>query len=74
MKKFNAIILGFFVALIDYSISLYHQLRLINNNSKSVLVEEENISPFEFDMQFEIITSTITVSYTHLTLPTTSPV
>lgn len=59
MKKFNAFVLGFFIAIIDYSISLYHQFRLINNNSKSVLVEEENISPFEFDMQFEIITTTI---------------
>lgn len=59
MKKFNAFILVFFIAIIDYSISLYYQLRLINNNIKSVLVEEENISPFEFDMQFEIITSTI---------------
>lgn len=59
MNKFNAFILGFFIAIIDYSISLYQQLRFNNNNSKSVLVEEGNISPFEFDIQFEIITSTI---------------
>ncbi len=59
MKKFSASILGFLVALIDYSISLYQQLRLINNKSKSVLVKEENVSPFEFDLQLDIITSTI---------------
>lgn len=59
MKKFNAIILGFLVAIIDYSISLYRQLILINNSSKSVLVKEEIISPFELDIQLEIITNTI---------------